>query len=122
MTKEQAIQDFWSSFGLPAYDSQTVPQNAVMPYITYDVYTSRFEDVVTLSASIWYYSTSWKAISDKASEIARYIGTGFQVKKVDGGYMWITQGAPFAQRMSDPADEMIRRIYLITQAEFLTAY
>ena len=37
MNKEQAIHFFWSQFGLPAYDENSVPDDAQMPYITYNV-------------------------------------------------------------------------------------
>ena len=123
VNKEQAIQTLWSSFGIPAYDENTVPDDAVMPYITYNVATDSLENVVNLHASLWYFSTSWKAISEKCTEIANFIGEhGFARYKLDDGYVWFTKGTPFAQRMSDPEDDMIRRIYLNVQAEFLTAY
>lgn len=123
MNKEQAIHTFWSGFGIPAYDEQTVPDSAKMPYITYRVVTDSIGNVCNLTGSIWYRSTSWKEVSDKATEVAQAVGQyGFTKLKLDDGYVWFTKGAPFAQRMSDPASDMIRRIYLNVQAEFLTAY
>lgn len=123
MNKEQAIQKLWSSFGIPAYDEQTVPDNAKMPYITYQVATDSIDQVVNLSASIWYRSSSWKDVSNKCDEIARYLAEqGFAKIELDNGYVWFVKGTPFARRMSDPEDDMIRRIYLNVQAEFLTAY
>lgn len=123
MNKAQAIHTFWSGFGIPAYDEQTVPDNAEMPYITYRVVTDSIGNVCNLTGSIWYRSTSWKEVSDKAAEVAQAVGQyGFTKLKLDDGYVWFTKGAPFAQRMSDPEDDMIRRIYLNVQAEFLTAY
>lgn len=123
MNKEQAIQKLWSSFGIPAYDEQTVPDDAKMPYITYQVATDSIDRVVNLSASIWYRSSSWKDVSNKCDEIARYLAEqGFAKIELDNGYVWFVKGTPFAQRMSDPEDDMIRRIYLNVQAEFLTAY
>ena len=123
MNKEQAIQTFWESFDLPAYDEQTVPDDATMPYITYRVVTDSIGNIVNLSGSIWYRSSRWKEVSDKANEIAKYVGEhGFARYKLDDGYLWLTKGTPFAQRMSDPNDDMIRRIYINLQAEFLTAY
>ena len=121
MDKAQAIQKFWSSFGLEAYDENSVPQTAQLPYITYRVSTGSFGQVLNLTGSIWYRSLSWAEISRKADEIARRIGIGYSIDKVDGGYVWITQGTPFAQRMSDE-DASIRRIYINLNAEFLTAY
>lgn len=121
MDKAKAIHELWSSFGLTAYDQNTVPENAQLPYITYSVATDSIGSVVVLSGSLWYRSTSWKEISELADVIEQTIGEhGFYITKVDGGYMWVTKGHPFAQRMSDP-DGSIRRIYINLNAEFLTA-
>lgn len=122
MDKAQAINYFWNSFGLPAYDENTVPHNAQMPRITYNVATGDLFDVVSLYASIWYRSTSWQAITQKANEIERRLGEhGGEVIDLDDGKLWIVKGSPFMQRMSDP-DDSIRRIYINVMAEFLTAY
>lgn len=121
MDKAQAIQHFWSSFGIPAYDQNTVPQDAQMPYITYSVAVNAIGALTVLSGSLWYHSTSWEAITKKAEEIAAKIGYGYELEKLDKGYLMITQGTPFAQRMADE-DAMVRRIYINLNAEFLTAY
>lgn len=119
MDKEQAIHAFWSGFGLDAYDQNTVPDNAQMPYITYSVATGMMDDVVSLSGSLWYKSYSWKEIAGKALEISRYLGWGGKIIKLDKGYMWIYKGSPFSQRMQDE-DDSIRRIYINLGVEFLT--
>lgn len=122
MDKAQAIQLFWGSFGIPAYDETDVPDDAVMPYITYGVATDSIDAVVNMGASLWYRTNSWKDISQKAEEIAETI-----VKmnppsiEINNGRLYISKGTPFAQRMSDD-DGSVRRIYLNIQAEFLTAY
>lgn len=124
MDKAQSIHSFWSGFGLSAYDENTVPtgKNAPnMPYVTYSVTTDSLGSVVQLSGSLWYKSTSWAEISKKADEISEYIGVGGKVLKLDSGYVWVVRGQPFAQRMSDGSDEMVRRVYINLQAEFLTA-
>jgi len=123
MDKGQAIQSFWASFGLPAYDSTTVPDDAQMPYITYSVATDSLDNVVNLSASVWYRSTSWADISQKAEEIAKsIIEMQPPTIKFDGGRLYIAKGTPFAQRMTDPSDDVIRRMYLNIQAEYFSAY
>lgn len=121
MDKEQAIHKFWSSFGLTAYDENTVPDNAQMPYITYGVSVGALDDTIVLSGSLWYHSTSWKEITNKSKEIARTVGeTGYYIDKIEGGYLFITRGSPFLQRMSDNNDT--RRIYVVLNAEFITAF
>jgi hypothetical protein len=123
MDKAQALQRFWESFGIPAYEQTTVPETATMPYITYSVSTDSLDNVVNMTASVWYHSTSWKDISEKTEQIARYIvGMNPPSIKFDGGRLYIAKGNPFAQRMADPNDDMIRRMYLNIQAEYLSAY
>lgn len=121
--KEQALQDFWSSFGVPAYDESTVPTglNApAFPYITYNVMTdSLYGNPVAMSASIWDRSSSWQFVTEKSHQIGAVIGTGGKSIRVDGGYIWIKRGTPFAFRMSDN-DDMVRRIYMNISVDFLT--
>lgn len=122
MDKGQTLQSFWSSFEWDAYDENTVPDDAQLPYITYSVSIGNIDNPVLLSASLWDRSTSWKNVSNKADEIANDIGYGGKTIKIDGGYLYISLGSPFAQRMADPSDgSAIRRIYLNLDAEFLTA-
>ena len=121
MDKAQAIHSFWSSVDLPAYDENSVPLDAQLPYITYNVATDSMGQMVVLHGSIWYRSTSWETISKKADAIAQAIGYGYKMESIDGGYLMITPGSPFAQRMSDE-DRSIRRIYVVLNCEFLTAY
>lgn len=123
MDKSQALHAFWSSFGLKAYDENSVPDNAVMPYITYQTATDSVGNKLLLNASIWDISTSWAWISQKADQIAEYIGKyGHLSVKIDTGYMYISKASPFAQRMSDESNKNIKRIIIQIQAEFLTAY
>ena len=123
MDKAQALDAFWNSFNIPAYDENSVPEDATFPYITYSEATDSLGNVVTLNASIWDSSTSWATVSLKAEEIAKKIAEyGHYTIKIDTGYLWLVKGNPFAQRMSDPNDDNIKRIYLNVLGEFLTAY
>ena len=118
MNKAQTINSFWNSFGIPAYDMYTVPNDAQMPYITYEYVEDNFDNTVILSASIWYKSTSWQGVSEKAAEIAEYIGNG-KILKTDKGYIYIARGMSFMQRLSD-TDDSVRRIYINLQVEYMT--
>ena len=44
--------------------------------------------------------------------------------KIDTGYMYVSipELSPFAQRLADPNDDMVKRVYLNVQFEFLTSY
>ena len=121
MTKSAAIYQFWSSFGLTAYEENTVPTDAAFPYITYQLVTDSFDREVAATASLWYRSESWTAINAKTEEIAQYIGLGGKIIKCDGGRIWIKRGQPFAQNMGDESDDLIKRKYLNLTFEFMTA-
>ena len=68
MTKASALYQFWNSFGLTAYEENTVPDDAAFPYITYQLVTDSFDREIPLTASLWYRSESWKAINAKTEE------------------------------------------------------
>lgn len=119
MNKSQAVDAFWNSFGIPAYSQETVPDDAPDKYITYEVVTDSLNNVAIMSASVWDIGTaSWEWISNLADQISNDL---IQVKSIplDVGYLYITRGNPFAQRMSDE-DDSVRRIYLNIMAEYLT--
>lgn len=121
MWKEEAIHQFWSSFDWTAYDSATVDDDAVLPYITYDVATGSIDDAIILTASLWCRSTSWREVTQKAHEIENFLDTmSPPAIKIDGGRAYFTKGTPFSQRMSEESDDLVRRIYLQVNAEFLT--
>ena len=121
MTKAAAIYQFWNSFGLTAYEENTVPDDADFPYITYQLVTDSFDYEIPLTASIWYRSESWTAINAKAEEISQQIGRGGKIIPCDGGAIWLKRGQPFAQSMGDESDNLIKRKYLNITAEFMTA-
>lgn len=119
MNKAQALFSFWSGFGIPAYEAGSVPDGATLPYITYETRTDNFGTPVAMTTSVWYRSSSWAEITEKETEIADFITRGGRMIAYDGGAMWITKASPWAQRLPEDADEMIRRIVLNVQIEFL---
>lgn len=125
MTAEQAIHQFWSMFGLTAYEENAVPTGddaPKFPYITYSVAISGFNEENQLPANVWTRSTSWVSANNISNSIMQYIGPGGKILKCDGGAIWIKRGVPFSQSMGDPSDSLIKRKYINTTAEFLTAY
>lgn len=119
MNKWQALDYFWNQFNIPAYDEGSVPDNAVMPYITYKASVNEFEKATPLYASIWYKSTSWMEISLKADAIAEWINSHRLIKLDDDQYLYIAQGDPFAQRMQDE-NSTVKRIYINIMAEYFS--
>ena len=120
MTKAAAIYQFWNSFGLTAYEENTVPTDAIFPYITYQLVTDSFDREIPLTASLWYRSESWTGINSKTEEISQKISRGGKIISCDGGAIWLKRGQPFAQNMRDESDDLIKRKYLNITAEFMT--
>lgn len=120
MTKAAAIYQFWSSFGLTAYEENTVPEDAAFPYVTYQLVTDSFDREVAATASLWYRGESWTAINAKTEEISKKIGASGKKIAVDGGGIWIKRGQPFAQNMGDESDDLIKRKYINISIVFIT--
>lgn len=127
MNRIQALHSFWSGFGLPAYDENSVPDEAMNPdspdyigqYITYDIVDSGWDEEVTMMANLWYYSSSWKEITEKAMAIGDYITRGGVMIPCDEGAIWIKKAPTWAQRMAHEGYDMVRRILLTIEVEYV---
>lgn len=120
MTKAAAIYQFWSGFGLTAYEENTVPTDAAFPYVTYQLVTDSFDREVAATASLWYRGESWTDINAKTEEISKKIGASGKKIAVDGGGIWIKRGQPFAQNMGVESDDLIKRKYINISIVFIT--
>lgn len=118
MDRWQGLHSFWSSFGLPAYDETSVPEETQLPYITYSAAVDSLDAPLALTANIWYRDTSWENISKKADEINNRLKNGGVTISLDVGYLWLTRGSPFAQRGAN--EENIKQIYIVLMGEYLT--
>lgn len=120
MDRWEALYNFWSSFGVPAYDDTSVPSDASFPYITYEGQVGPFEQIQTITASIWTESRSWlqaDTISDQIEEYIKNMGC----PKIKGGRYRVYIGdTPFAQNMGDPDNDLIKRKLLHVNFEFMT--
>lgn len=119
MNKDQALNNFWNSFNIPAYNENSVPDDAKLPYITYEMSSDSFGNLLFQRASLWYRDSSWVNITDKEREIANSISRGGKMLNYEGGSLWIQRASPWAQRMNEPSDDTIRRIVLNVTVEFL---
>lgn len=119
----EAIHDFLNSFGLTAFDENTVPDinsgNLPQNYITYSyAEPPTFADEAIISLSLWYRNTySWGDITAKCDFIKNTIGMRGAILDVKNGVLRVKRGSPFAQRMADESDS-VRRIYINLDVEF----
>lgn len=134
MNKQQAYNSFWGQFGVLAFEENSVPDDETIqsmidsglaeskfPYITYQVLTDDYTNIIVPSASIWDRSTSWEKVDLLANKIAKTI-TEMNIIKLDDGRMFITKGSPFSQHMSGDGDSVIKRNVLSIGVQFLTEY
>ena len=121
MTKGEALQQFFSGFGLTAYAAASVPADTVFPYLTYDLVTGNWGDMeVSITVNLWYHTDSEALPNAKADEIADTIGIGGKVLLCDGGGICLKRGSPWCQSLADETDKSIKRRYINISAEFLT--
>ena len=122
MDKWQAQHSFWSSFGVPAWEEHSVPddQRNTYPRITYEAATGVFESTVSITASIWTRSSSWATADTLANTMEEYIKS-MGCPSIDGGRYRVYIGdTTFAQKMDDPEDDQIKRILINVTFEFMT--
>lgn len=121
MTKEEALHKFFNSFGIAGHKNTHVPDNPILPYLTYDTPISSFgEDPVSITTQLYYYTDSEAAPDAKAEEIRQAIGMGGVLLKCDGGAIWLKWGVPWCQSLVDNTNHNIKRRYINITAEYLT--
>lgn len=111
MDKYEAQYAFWSSFGIQAYEENSVPDldDVTFPYLTYEAISGLFDGDVAATASIWSRSASWLQADTLANIIEARLKDGGEVIRYDSGMIWVTAETPFSQNMGDPTDDRIRR-------------
>lgn len=120
MTPDAALNQFFNSFGIPAFPETSVPDKQEMPYITYPFATAEFDDYpVNLTAYIWYKTESEAVPTAKGREIMDAIGRGGCTVPVDGGYIWLYMGSPALRAVLDEDNSVKRRALNITAEYFL---
>ena len=120
MTKGAALQAFFSRF-MDAYAASAVPDDATLPYLTYDFITSAWDGgEVGLTVNMWFSTTSEKEPNAAVDKLSKAIGLGGVQLPCDDGVIWLKRGSPWAQSLTDETDKTIKRRYINVTAEYLT--
>lgn len=96
----KAMKQFVGGFGLPAYTTQTVPDDVQAPYLVYPLKEPEWNQKTSWYIQGWYRSTSNADLVEKADQIAREVGTGITIN-TDSGYLVIYPETPLVQLMTD---------------------
>lgn len=119
MTRAAALQAWFEQF-LPAYTDASVPDDAVFPWLTYELVSGAWGEEDGITVNLWYYTQSEAVPNAKAQEIANAIGMGGVFVHYDGGAMWIKRGSPWCQSVKDDSDPNIKRRYINITVEYLS--
>lgn len=120
MTKGAALHSFFNGI-MPSYAASAVPDDATLPYLTYELITSAWDGgEVGLTVNLWFYTTSEAVPNAKAQELSDAIGYGGVTLPCDGGFIWLKRGSPWCQNLQDDTDQNIKRRYINVTAEYMT--
>ena len=120
MTKGAALQSFFDSI-MTSYAESSVPDNATLPYLTYELITSSWNGgEVGLTVNMWFMTTSEKEPNAAVDKLSKAIGLGGVQIPCDEGVIWLKRGSPWAQSLTDETDKTIKRRYINVTAEYLT--
>jgi len=113
MTKSAALHQFFSSFGIDAYEAASVLDenggpDVKFPYLTYEMTLGAFEDTTFPTVNLWYRSEKNTEINAKAQEILDACHNGAPVRFDGGGAIVYCGGW---QALGDEADRSIKRRY-----------
>lgn len=122
MTKEGALYNFFNSFGITAYEENTVPSEKEIqwPYLTYQVVTDDLDgNGALMTMQLFYRSDSWLLINAKADEISKTISDGKRLS-CDDGYIMIYKSSPFSQNRAAEEKNIRAKVINIT-ADYITS-
>ena len=96
----KALKTFVGGFGLPAYTTDTVPDDVSAPYLVYPLKEPEWNQKTTWYIQGWFRTTSNDELTSTADEIVKEIGTGITIT-TDSGYLVIYPETPLVQLMTD---------------------
>lgn len=100
----KALYNFVSGFTWTAYPEYSVPDSAVLPYITYTIQESAWDEQGMLQMRLWYQGTGYATLNAKIDEISAVVESGKHVPTESGG-LYVFKGTPWCQyQKSDETD------------------
>lgn len=105
-----ALYEFWKGFGLPAYRAGRVPDNAELPYITFEVSVGDALTETPLVAHSWHNAPgATAAAADMLDEVARRIPeSGLSIPIKDRGFLVLYRNrGVWQQYVQDDTDKNV---------------
>ena len=98
-----ALKTYFSGFGLPAYTTDSVPDDVELPYLAYSLAEPEWNQKATMYVQIWNRSRSNAMILEKADEILADIGEGKRLE-TDAGIVVIWPDSPAQVQVDEDPD------------------
>ena len=120
---KRAAAAFWSQFGVPAYLTDCVPDDAVLPYITYSVSSSPAMGVALMTAFNYHRkvpsgNVDRTALADAiASAIPE---NGVKLTLDSGGFVVLYRNSEFQSDYQDPDDLDVIGVRTSAEVHFYT--
>ena len=111
---QNALYAFWASFGVPAWSQDTVPENAELPYITFEVVSGDALASTITGATLWLrdlvdgtsVNQRRAAVMDRIAEAVPPSGARLDAGK-SGYLMLYRNGGNFQRNVQDPEDRKV---------------
>lgn len=96
----KALKQFFGGFSIPAYATETVPDDVPLPFLTYPLKEPEWNQKTTFYVQGWYKTTDYTEMLEKADQIIREIGQGITISTSEG-YIVIYPETPLVQTNVD---------------------
>lgn len=106
----KTLYEFWNGFGIPAFPEGYADEKTPLPYITYQLLKSNWRTQTAMTARLWYYDTSYDAVTTKLDQIEQAIGEGISLP-CGNGFVFIAKDVNFAQFVPTE-DDMLKSVYM----------
>lgn len=119
MDKQQTLYKLWhEASGLPCYAEGSIPDDAILPYLTYETAIDSLDGLLSVTATPWMRTASWAPLDAILNGIEEYISRGLTIP-FDDGVMLVNKSTPFAQRRVDE-DTSVKGYLIQIQIEYLS--
>jgi len=108
----QTIHSFFSSFQIPAYLEENIPDDATLPYITYSFSVPEWKEQTSLQVRVWYEGNTVVPVFTKVDEILNAVGTGKSIPFNTGSVVIYKDNPTVQLQPYDSPDRDIKVAYL----------
>lgn len=108
---QKALYQFWASFGLPAWSQDTVPEDAALPYITFEVASGDAMGSTLLTGTVWLRDEDDGAsVNARRAQVLDLIAAavppaGRKLDTEDGGFIMLYRNSGNFQRNLQDAED-----------------